>query len=705
MLKKLIFIFVFVILNSISFHYLYKSYLEHKAEIIETQVTEFGHLYESAITTFKLNARVVFDNIIMQERVLKILRQLPEAQEKQIINLHNELYDLLQSRYQNLKETVYLRQLHFHHTDGRSFLRMHRPNKYGDPLFDVRYSIKMANTNKIYMEGFEEGRIFNGYRYVYPVIENGIHLGSVEISVSMNAIIHQLSQIFKEKSFYFMIDKDIIAQKVFKSEKSNYAVSKIDDNFVIDNEVLTMFDPKYSDYFKKLNTKSIKEKIKNHTISAESITINDRTIIATFLPIYNVEKNSISYLISFEENQHLYLSFYAFIYQLLFSLLIITVSLGIFYFIIERSQIISRKKNELDELVNKRTQELENAQQEKVQSYQATILAMVNLTEERDTYTAGHTRRVAKYSKLIAKEMNYSEDDITKLYEAAILHDVGKIITPDSVLLKPGMLNPHEYEIIKTHVTTGEHLLNSITLYKNLASIVRCHHERFDGSGYPYALKGDDIPPLARILAVADTFDAMTTNRIYKPRKNLKTALEELKSLSGIHYHPDVISAALIALKDITIDTTITQLPTSNIEEARLSHFFKDPLTGLFNLKYLHLLLEDETDNPHYECVNIISIKGFTTFNNQHGWESGDKVLKSLANHLMHTFSGALIFRIYGDDFVLLHKQHLEIRINDIQKVANELCKYPLILASHHYDVGDAIPRASLIKILEDMVG
>ena len=115
-----------------------------------------------------------------------------------------------------------------------------------------------------------------------------------------------------------------------------------------------------------------------------------------------------------------------------------------------------------------------------------------------------------------------------KIYQAGILHDIGKIATPDVILLNPQILNKLEYKLIQEHVKVGYRLLVNIPMFQDLAEIIHSHHERYNGTGYPRGLKGDEINPLARIMIVADAFDAMTTNRIYKGRKNLTEALDEL---------------------------------------------------------------------------------------------------------------------------------------------------------------------------------
>jgi two-component system, LuxR family, sensor histidine kinase TtrS len=155
--------------------------------------------------------------------------------------------------------------------------------------------------------------------------------------------------------------------------------------------------------------------------------------------------------------------------------------------------------------------EASQLQQERISNYEETILSFVDMIEKRDTYTAGHTRRVAEYCGLLGRHLGLSAEELSCLTHAATLHDIGKIVIPDAVLLKPGRLTPLEYELIKQHVTVGYETLGSIATYRELAEVMRHHHEWIDGSGYPAQLRGEAIPFLSRIMAVADAFDAMTS--------------------------------------------------------------------------------------------------------------------------------------------------------------------------------------------------
>ncbi len=325
-------------------------------------------------------------------------------------------------------------------------------------------------------------------------------------------------------------------------------------------------------------------------------------------------------------------------------------------FSVEEQKMLEELAGDIGFAVNSFTQKevIDTLHEERIKSYQDFIEALVDMIEQRDTYTAGHTERVAKYSKLIAEEMGLGEEDIKKLTEAAKLHDIGKVVTPDSILLKPGALNTLEYELIKEHVTAGYQVLSNVHFYQDLAEIVAYHHEKYDGSGYPHGKKAGEIPILGHILAVADSFDAMTTNRIYKPRKSLEESLKELNELSGTWYHPAVVSAAQKALKDIQIDTSVNQIGNSAIDEERLSYFFKDRLTKLYNEDYLTLTLNGRARMQNApKSATVISLVNFTKFNKEHTWEGGNKALAEFGKFLTDALPKALIFRIWGDHFVI----------------------------------------------------
>lgn len=324
-------------------------------------------------------------------------------------------------------------------------------------------------------------------------------------------------------------------------------------------------------------------------------------------------------------------------------------------FSVEEQKMIEELAGDIGFALNSFTQQeqINTLHEDRVKSYQNFIDAMVNMIEQRDTYTAGHTVRVAYYAELIAREMELPEKEIQKLVESAKLHDIGKVVTPDSILLKPGKLTALEYELIKEHAKAGYEVLSNVHLYKELADIMIDHHERYDGSGYPYGKKGGEISLLGYIMAVADSFDAMTTNRIYKPRKEVAESLIELNELSGIWYHPAVVNAASKVLADISIDTTINQIGHTPLEEERLSYFFKDRLTKLYNEDYFTMTLKGRARHAKPNTLWLISLIDFHHYNKAHGWEKGNALIAKFADYLSQKLSEKLIFRIWGDRFVI----------------------------------------------------
>ena len=172
-----------------------------------------------------------------------------------------------------------------------------------------------------------------------------------------------------------------------------------------------------------------------------------------------------------------------------------------------------------------------------------TLKSLISSIEARDHYTEQHCQRVTELSIRIAASMHCSEKDIESLKIAGILHDVGKIAVPDSILLKPDGLTQEEYLIIKNHPAIGENILKPIVLLDKERIIIQCHHERWDGKGYPLGISGNDIPFLARILAVADSFDAMTNNRPYRMALPIEKAVEELIKNKNTQFDPDIVEA------------------------------------------------------------------------------------------------------------------------------------------------------------------
>ena len=292
---------------------------------------------------------------------------------------------------------------------------------------------------------------------------------------------------------------------------------------------------------------------------------------------------------------------------------------------------------------------------EKELLYEQYIYGLVNVVEKRDTYTAGHSQRVANYAQMIAKEMGFSEQERHIVHRAGMLHDIGKIAIPDSVFLKPTKLTKEEYALIQEHVVISYEMLKDISIFDEIKEAVRDHHEHYDGSGYPRGLLGDETPILAQILMLADSFDAMTTDRIYKGRKSVAEALEEISLLSGKQFNPTVVKAALKALRDVVIDDAHHQNPQTLLEKERFSYFYKDALTNLYSEYYLRSEIHNIKD---FKYVIWISLHNFHQYNKNHGWHKGDELLRKIAVVLQSCYKeDAKLYRFYGDNFFITYNR------------------------------------------------
>ena len=168
-----------------------------------------------------------------------------------------------------------------------------------------------------------------------------------------------------------------------------------------------------------------------------------------------------------------------------------------------------------------------------------------NFIDAKDPYTRGHSIRVAFYTKKLAKKMGFEDDDLDRIYYIGLLHDVGKINVTDSILNKPGSLTKEEMDVIKTHTTNGAAILKDFTSIPSIIEGAMYHHERYDGTGYPEGLKGEEIPLIARIIGVADAFDAMNSDRCYRKAFPMEKIIEELKTGSGKQFDPDIVKVML----------------------------------------------------------------------------------------------------------------------------------------------------------------
>lgn len=202
---------------------------------------------------------------------------------------------------------------------------------------------------------------------------------------------------------------------------------------------------------------------------------------------------------------------------------------------------LNELKASLEIQVTERTKELDKEKESYEILTLETLSSLAVLVDAKDHYTNGHSFRVAAYAKGMAKMMGQSADDVEQLYFAGLIHDVGKVGISETILTKPGKLTDKEFEVIKSHSAVGGEILKGIKEFKIFQEVARSHHERFDGKGYPDKLKGEEIPLPARIVTVCDTFDAMTSDRVYRKALKDEVALKELINNKGTQFDPELV--------------------------------------------------------------------------------------------------------------------------------------------------------------------
>src|SRR5437660_527876 len=228
----------------------------------------------------------------------------------------------------------------------------------------------------------------------------------------------------------------------------------------------------------------------------------------------------------------------------------------------------------LESLVAARTQQLQAALRDLERSYDITLQALGDALDLKDRETEGHSRRVTAFTMAIARAMGLTAEQIRVIARGAFLHDIGKMAIPDAILNKPGALTPDEVGIMREHSYHGYQIVKKIPFLQEAAEIVYAHQERFDGTGYPRGLKGEQIPLGARMFAVADTLDAITSDRPYRPAQTLTAAREEIQRWSGRQFDPEVVKTILSMPENILedlrkeIDSRLYRCPLSTAAQS-----------------------------------------------------------------------------------------------------------------------------------------
>ena len=334
---------------------------------------------------------------------------------------------------------------------------------------------------------------------------------------------------------------------------------------------------------------------------------------------------------------------------------------------------IVRTLRSIQHIENERQQQELERKQKQTELLSLQMMQTLSTTiEAKDEYTRGHSYRVAEYAALIAAELGWSSEEIQQLKHAAYLHDIGKIGIPDLILNKPSRLTDDEYNLIKKHTVIGAEILKDITFVPHIVEVARNHHERYDGNGYPDRLSGVEIPIHARITAMADSYDAMNSRRIYRNALPPEMIREEISKNRGKQFDPEITdvflklidenrlvldnqlspetNAAVQPEIDNTISKFISDVVTTIKNQEETKHY--DLLTGL-PMRTLGEQLIAEFMKDHSGCLVFLDMDNLKKINDIHGHKAGDRALKNLGNLLSRYTIDGLACRLGGDEFLL----------------------------------------------------
>lgn len=377
-------------------------------------------------------------------------------------------------------------------------------------------------------------------------------------------------------------------------------------------------------------------------------------------------------------------------YFLLFGLLCIILGLGIesasVYFVTSVSGIfvgislllllvinIIRTIRKIQHIeAQRRRQELEKEQKQTEKMTLQMMQALSTTLEAKDEYTRGHSIRVAEYAAQIAAGLGLSAEKIEDLKNCAYLHDIGKIGIPDQILNKPGRLTEEEYSLIKQHPLIGVNILQDITLIPHLAEVTRSHHERFDGTGYPDGLAGTEIPLYARIVAVADCFDAMNSRRIYRSTLSPDRIRDKIRENSGSQFDPQIADVLLRLIDEgslVPIQTVSPEAANPRIPEYEqtIHKFISEVVTTMKSqedAQSFDALTGLPLRNPGEQliaaamqksdgCLAFFDMDNLKKINDLYGHKAGDRALQKLGGLLSRFASQGLACRLGGDEFLL----------------------------------------------------
>ena len=346
---------VAIALWAVLFFTLRGNYENEKQTYIESELTLLQSLIDGIIQTYGKFSSYIFNSAVSDPAVLEIMWEANTADKTDQIELRQELYAILRDEYE-LTTKYNFRQLHFHLKNGDSFLRFHAPEQYGDNLLDIRESIRLANIEQKYVFGFEEGRIFNGFRFVYPLFCQEEHVGSAEVSVSLAAAIETLKELYPENNVTFVINREIVESTVFSEQQSRYVVSRLFEDYMVDVGVdeRILSDGQSSQRnddpsFLAIIRDNASSQMDRQQPFGFGFIYQNEHFLARFLPIWNIERKPVGYYISVTADTQIQKMLNQWITNVALVTLLIA-SVFLFFLLMNRNRIKMRIMAETDGL-------------------------------------------------------------------------------------------------------------------------------------------------------------------------------------------------------------------------------------------------------------------------------------------------------------------------------------------------------------------
>lgn len=344
-------------------------------------------------------------------------------------------------------------------------------------------------------------------------------------------------------------------------------------------------------------------------------------------------------------------------------------------------------QSNLKEEVARETAKAEERSRQIEQMSLQTILTLANVIDSKDPYSAGHSSRVSRYAVLMGEALGWEHERVENLRYAALLHDIGKIAVPDNILNNPKQLDEKEFEVIRSHAAAGADLLKSKMMVVGAEDVARHHHERFDGTGYPSGLSGDDISQESRIVAIADAFDAMSSKRVYRRAFSAEHIKEELMEGKGKQFDPYLLDVfmglwdrGLIDQAGGDHDTAEDSLEGSSALLKQVMQSFvtqngaddRDITTGLLSRtageRQIARAMQEEAG-----CFVFFDVDNLKKINDTNGHKSGDKVLRLMGDTMVNNADPSLCCRLGGDEFIVflsgVNKAEAEKKVQKIIEV------------------------------------